>query len=190
MAVRFGGVSQQPAGSGTGSVTNVSVVTANGVSGSVANPTSTPAITLTLGDITPNSIGYVTPGSNLSGTGPTTASFNAGATITAMDLCYLSSTSTWLQADATTAATSSGMLALSLQSKTIGQAMNVALPGSFVRNDAWAWTPGVPLYSSKTPAAITATQPATTDSVIRVIGFAMTAAIIFFNPSPDYITHV
>ena len=43
-------------GGGTGSVTNVSVVTANGVSGVVANPTSTPAITLTLGAITPISV--------------------------------------------------------------------------------------------------------------------------------------
>jgi len=52
-----------------GTVTNVSVVTANGVSGLVANPTTTPAITITLGDITPTSVtatGTVT-GSNLSG---------------------------------------------------------------------------------------------------------------------------
>lgn len=57
-------------GAGTGTVTNVSVVTANGVSGSVANPTTTPAITLSLGAITPTSVaasGTVT-GSNLSGT--------------------------------------------------------------------------------------------------------------------------
>jgi len=53
-----------------GTVTTVSVVTANGVSGSVANATTTPAITLTLGAITPTSVaasGTVT-GSNLSGT--------------------------------------------------------------------------------------------------------------------------
>ena len=53
-----------------GTVTTVSVVTANGVSGSVATPTTTPAITLTLGAITPSSVaatGTVT-GSNLSGT--------------------------------------------------------------------------------------------------------------------------
>lgn len=43
-------------GAGSGTVTTVSVVTANGVSGSVANPTSTPAITLTLGAITPSSV--------------------------------------------------------------------------------------------------------------------------------------
>jgi hypothetical protein len=56
--------------SGSGTVTSVSVVTANGVSGSVATATTTPAITLTLGAITPSSVaatGTVT-GSNLSGT--------------------------------------------------------------------------------------------------------------------------
>lgn len=53
-----------------GTVTSVSVTTANGVSGSVATATTTPAITLTLGAITPSSVaaaGTVT-GSNLSGT--------------------------------------------------------------------------------------------------------------------------
>ena len=62
-----------PAGSGT--VTSVSVTTANGVSGTVADPTTTPAITLTLGAITPTSVaasgaisaGATVTGSNLSG---------------------------------------------------------------------------------------------------------------------------
>jgi hypothetical protein len=55
---------------GSGSVTSVSVVSVNGVSGSVATATTTPAISLTLGAITPSSVaasGSVT-GSNLSGT--------------------------------------------------------------------------------------------------------------------------
>lgn len=43
-------------GSGGGSVTSVSVTTANGVSGVVANPTTTPAITITLAAITPTTI--------------------------------------------------------------------------------------------------------------------------------------
>lgn len=57
-------------GGGTGSVTTVSVTTANGVSGSVANPTTTPAITLALGAITPSSVAAsgAVSGSNLSGT--------------------------------------------------------------------------------------------------------------------------
>lgn len=56
-------------GGGSGTVTTLSVQTANGISGTVANPTTTPAITLSLGAITPTSVaatGLVT-GSNLSG---------------------------------------------------------------------------------------------------------------------------
>lgn len=55
---------------GSGTVTSVSVATANGVSGSVATATTTPAITLTLGAITPASVAAVglVSGSNLSGT--------------------------------------------------------------------------------------------------------------------------
>lgn len=67
--LRADGTWTAPAGSG-GTVTTVSVVTANGVSGSVATATTTPAITLVLGAITPSSVaasGTVT-GSNLSGT--------------------------------------------------------------------------------------------------------------------------
>lgn len=55
--------------SNTGTVTSTSVTTANGVSGTVSNATTTPAITITLGAITPTSVaasGTVT-GSNLSG---------------------------------------------------------------------------------------------------------------------------
>lgn len=57
-------------GGGGGTVTSVSVTTANGVSGTVATATTTPAITLTLGAITPSSVAAVgtVTGSNLSGT--------------------------------------------------------------------------------------------------------------------------
>lgn len=70
---------------GAGTVTTVSVVTANGVSGSVANPTTTPAITISLAAITPTTIvasGAIS-GSNLSGTNTgdqTTVSGNSGST--------------------------------------------------------------------------------------------------------------
>lgn len=70
-------------GGGSGTVTSVSVTTANGVSGSVATATTTPAITLTLGAITPTSVAAsgAVSGSNLSGTNTgdqTTVSGNAG----------------------------------------------------------------------------------------------------------------
>src|SRR5580692_5335215 len=70
-----GGVAQViGTGTGSGSVTTVSVVTANGVSGIVANPTTTPAITLTLGAITPSSI--VNGGTDTSAGGSSSAEYN------------------------------------------------------------------------------------------------------------------
>ena len=57
-------------GTGNGTVTTASVVSANGISGTVATASTTPAITLTLGAITPTSLvssGTVL-GTNLSGT--------------------------------------------------------------------------------------------------------------------------
>jgi hypothetical protein len=57
--------------SSSGTVTSVSVVTANGVSGSVATSTTTPAITIALGAITPTSVNAsgVIQGSNLTSNG-------------------------------------------------------------------------------------------------------------------------
>jgi len=68
---------QAPAG-GSGTVTSVSVTTANGVSGSVATATTTPAITLTLGDITPSKVN-----GNVITTGTGTLTLGAGKTLTA-----------------------------------------------------------------------------------------------------------
>lgn len=70
---------------GSGTVTSVSVTTANGVSGSVATATTTPAITLTLGAITPSSIdagsGAITTTGNVSGNNWLgTTAVRAGAT--------------------------------------------------------------------------------------------------------------
>jgi hypothetical protein len=129
------------------------------------------------------------PTVNQTAVGMATSIYNAGTTVTVMDLVYLGSSSTWLEASANAASTSGGLLALSLESKNNGQAMKVSLNGSFVRNDSWSWTPGSTLYVSGTSGQITTTQPSATDAVIRVLGFALTATVIYFNPSVDYITH-
>ncbi len=81
------GTTLSATGSG-GSVTTVSVVTANGISGSVANPTTTPAITLTLGAITPSS---VTTPAVIGGTGTTstlTLQSTSGVGTTGADIIF------------------------------------------------------------------------------------------------------
>lgn len=131
------------------------------------------------------------PTADHSANGPTTSIFNLGATIATMDLVYLGSASKWLLTDANAAATASGMLGICLAGGNNTDPTTVALPGSFVRDDTWAWTPGTTLYiDTATPGGLTATKPSGTDDVVRVVGFAVTADAIYFNPSPDYITAV
>lgn len=58
---KFGQVTAATNGSaGSGTVTSVSVATANGISGTVATATTTPAITLALGAITPSTVNAIT----------------------------------------------------------------------------------------------------------------------------------
>jgi len=129
-----------------------------------------------------------TPGADHTAVGPQTNTLTAGYSSAVMDLVYLGSASKWLEADADAAGTSINLLGIALEAKTDTQAMAVALSGSFVRDDTWAWTPGVPLYISGTIGEITATKPAGTGDIVRTVGYAVTADIIFFAPSSDYVT--
>jgi hypothetical protein len=70
-----------------------------------------------------------------------------------------------------------------------GDSITVLLVG-IIRADANfpTLTIGAPVYASTT-GDIVVTQPSTTDYVIRIIGSAVTANELFFNPSQSYITH-
>ena len=127
------------------------------------------------------------PDTDLTATGPTTNSINAGATISQSDLCYLASDGEWAKADADAASTASGMLAIALAAGTDGNAMLVALPGSFVRDDSWNWTIGADLYVSTTPGGITETAPSGSADIVRVVGYAVTADIVYFQPSGAFV---
>ena len=103
-------------GSGSGTVTSTSVTTANGVSGTVANPTTTPAITLTLGAITPSSVaatGTVT-GSNLSGTNTGTQTISLTGDVTG------TGTGSFAATIANSAVTLSKLATLSTYSRLLG----------------------------------------------------------------------
>lgn len=139
-------------GGGSGTVTSVSVTTANGVSGSVATATTTPAITLTLGAITPTSIvaSGTIAASNLSGTNtgdqnlapyatlasPTftgTVTLPTGQVVNGVTLTAAGSASDYLRADGTYGASSAsvawGAITGTLSSQTdLQTALNAKAP--------------------------------------------------------------
>jgi len=122
-----------------------------------------------------------------------TVTGTGGAVIAFGDLICLSQVdSRWELVDVSVAAASVGdarkMLGMAVTTSTDGGAITVLLQG-IIRADANfpALTIGNPVYAT-TLGDVTMTQPSTTDHIIRVIGFSMTADELYFNPSNDYIT--
>lgn len=125
-----------------------------------------------------------------------TIAATAGYTQAFGDLVHLDPTdSRWELADANSAAAadgdSRGVLGMVVVAGTDGNACTILLKG-VIRADAKfpAMTINAPMYVSETAGAITGTKPTTTDNVIRVVGFALTADEIMFDPEPGYITHI
>jgi hypothetical protein len=119
--------------------------------------------------------------------GPQTNTLNAGATVAIGEVLYLASDGEWAKADADAVATD-GLLAIALAAGTDGNTLLVALPGSFVRDDSWNWTVGGAIYLSTTAGALTQTAPSGEDDVIRRIGFAVSADVLYFLPG-DTVTY-
>ena len=123
-----------------------------------------------------------------------TVTGTGGATIAFGDLITLDKDdSRWELVDISVAAAATGdargVLGMAVTSSTDGGALTVLLVG-IIRADANfpALTIGAPVYASTT-GDIVVTQPTTTDHVIRIIGAAMTADELYFNPDNTWTTH-
>ncbi len=58
----------------------------------------------------------------------------------------------------------------------------------FVKKASHGFTIGAPLYLSTTAGDMSNTAPTGTNDVVRVVGYAVDANTIFFNPDGTYIT--
>ena len=111
------------------------------------------------------------------------------------DLVYLDPTdSRWEAVDANAASGADGdgrgVLGIVVVAGTDGNACTIILHG-IIRADAKfdTFTINNPVYASETAGAVTQTQPTTTDVVIRIVGSALTANELYFNPDRVWITH-
>ena len=120
-----------------------------------------------------------------------TATFTAGEGMTIGELCYFKpGDSKMWQADGDAFATTTGLLAIA--TTTINaEASGVFLLWGFIRDDTiFDYTAGDELYVSLTPGIPTATIPPAAGDFVRVVGYAITADVIMFNPSNDIIERV
>jgi hypothetical protein len=57
----------------------------------------------------------------------------------------------------------------------------------FFKNTSWSFTVGAPVYLSTTAGSLTSTQPTGTADIVRVVGYAIAADELYFNPSQDWV---
>lgn len=111
-----------------------------------------------------------------------------GATIAFGEVVYLdAATSRWKLADADAASTGTPMIAIAVSSSTDGNPITLLLKGN-IRADAKfpALTIGAVVYLGETAGAVQTAIPTGADNIIRVMGFALTADEMHFDPSPEW----
>ena len=91
---------------------------------------------------------------------------------------YLSGSNTWTAADASAESTCSDQLGIRIS------ATNVLTHGVYTTSGL---TAGAIYYVSETTGAITATQPTTATSIVRVIGYALSTTELFVDPDKTWV---
>ena len=92
--------------------------------------------------------------------------------------------SRWSNADADAESTASGMLGIALGSSATTDGMFIKGVIAFANS----FTPGDTLYVSLTAGGITNDISSyTTGDIVRIVGYAMSTGLIYFDPSDDYV---
>lgn len=112
----------------------------------------------------------------------------AGATLTKGDVVYVKSDGKVYKADADGSST---YPALFLVDQNVDSGADVQLLGVGMMKDSdWDFTIGGILYLSTTPGSMTQTAPTSSSDRVQVLGVALAANIVYFNPSLNLIEHV
>lgn len=68
-----------------------------------------------------------------------------------------------------------------------GLGLKDVLLRGFIRDDSWDWTPGGLLYTSATTGGMTQTTLSGSGQKLQILGRALTADVVYFNPDFTYI---
>ena len=99
-----------------------------------------------------------------------------------MDCAYVDTAGKFASADASATGTMPVVAFHPHGTKTEDEVTRVIIQG-IIRDDTWNWTIGGRLYVSETTGDLTQTAPSDDGDFIQVVGIALTADSIYFNPS-------
>ena len=117
------------------------------------------------------------------GSGLVAEHIQGGATIAAYSVVYINAAGQWAAADADLAATMP-VVGLATEPLRVNQKGRVLLQG-FAASNTWTWVPGGVIYASATVGALTQTKPAGAGDIVQVVGYAVSATLIYFDAKLD-----
>lgn len=113
------------------------------------------------------------------------ALLTAGANVVWGDIAMLQSDGKYDSADASAEATGNGHLVFATETAADTETFDGVIEG-FIRDDSWNWTIGGPIYLSETTGELTQTAPVTSSAIVRIVGYAISADVIWFSPDNYY----
>jgi len=104
-----------------------------------------------------------------------------GESVNAGDVCYMKLDGAYWKANASASTTMPGIVLVT--SHAAAAASATLLHIGYFRLNSWAWTVGGLIYTSTTSGGLTQTAPSAAGEQVQAVGYAVTADIIYFNPS-------
>ena len=104
-------------------------------------------------------------------------------TLAYSNVYYFASGSVWSNANAITNATAQGLLGIALGADP---AVNGLMINGLFTNH-WNFTPGSIIYLQTNNNQITTARPTGTNSIVRIVGYAINSTYIYFNPDRTFI---
>ena len=117
-----------------------------------------------------------------------------GSTVAQGEVCFLASDGKWDKNDGILDGTDTGFskqLGICLVAGDDTDASEMLLYGK-VRSAGFppTFTVGAPVYLDDTAGNLVVAQPSTTNFAIRIVGYAISATDLMFNPANDWMVHV
>jgi hypothetical protein len=104
--------------------------------------------------------------------------------VTQYNTVYFTSAGDWDNTDAGSAEFASGLIGYTLGTSSVTN--GVMLQGTIYKA-SHGFSIGAPLFLSTTPGAMTTTAPTGGGDIIRVVGYAISASQIYFDPAKTWV---
>lgn len=127
---------------------------------------------------------YQNGGSGGGAGGDRIRSFPAGENLTAGQVAFLNADGSMYRADASSELSTAPLIGIARDNLSIGEEGSFLLSGF---SDIAGFTVGDVLYVSENAGEITNIRPSTSGVFVRVVGYAVSDAEIFFNPDTTWV---